>query len=74
MLSGTIGHLSCWERHENYGSWWAWVSWTQQTSDRTVQKIIYVSTESLIPLEDPETYRQVLRKIVDNCGRIRPYS
>jgi hypothetical protein len=42
MASGPIGHLLCSERHECDGSWWASVSWIQQTSDRAVHKIVCV--------------------------------
>jgi hypothetical protein len=74
MASGPIGHLLCWDRHERDGSWWAWVSWIQQTSDRAVHKIVCVPTQSLTPLETPDAYREVPRRIFGNDGRIRPRS
>jgi hypothetical protein len=74
MASGPIGHLLCWERHERDGSWWAWVSWIQQTGDRAAHKIVCVQAESLTPLEAPDAYRQAPRRIFGNDGRIRPWS
>jgi hypothetical protein len=73
MTSGPIGHLLCWERHERDGSWWAWVSWIQQTSDYAIHKIVCVPAESLTPLETPEAYRQVPRRIFGDDGRIKPW-
>ena len=34
MTGGIVGHLLAWERHELDGSWWAWVSWVQESGGR----------------------------------------
>jgi hypothetical protein len=57
-----------------HGSWRAWVSWIQQAGDRAVHKIVCVPARSLTPLEAPQAYRQVPRRIFGNDGRIRPWS
>jgi hypothetical protein len=68
-----LASLLCWERHERDGSWWAWVSWIQQTSDCAVHKVVCVAAESLTPLETPDANRQVPRRIFGDEGRIRPW-
>jgi hypothetical protein len=40
--SGIVGHLLHWELHERDGTWWAWVSWIQQTGGRHVHKVVLV--------------------------------
>lgn len=81
MSSGGVGIASgpsviCWccEPHECDDSWWARVSWILQTSGRAVHKIVCIPAESLTPLETPDTYRRVPRRIFGNDGRIRPWS
>ncbi|MGN6173065.1 MAG: hypothetical protein ACTHPS_08950 [Streptosporangiaceae bacterium] len=54
MTGGITGHLLAWERHERDGSWWAWVSWVQETGGRRVHKVVQVRAGSLRPLEPPE--------------------
>jgi hypothetical protein len=71
MSSGTVGHLLCWERHEIDGSWWAWVSWVQVTSGRHVHKVVTVRASSLRPLETPDAYKDVPRRILGRDGSIR---
>jgi hypothetical protein len=71
MMGGTIGHLLCWEQHERDGSWWAWVSWVQQNGGRPVHKVVGVQAGSLAPIESPEAYRDVPRRVLGNDGTIR---
>ena len=74
MASGPVGHLLCWDRHERDGSWWAWVSWVQETSSRPVHKLVCVPAASLTQLEAPDAYRQVPRRIFGRDGDVRPWS
>jgi hypothetical protein len=43
-------------------------------SDRAVHKIVCVQADSLTPLETPDDYRNVLRRIFGHDGQIRPWS
>jgi hypothetical protein len=74
MGSRTIGHLLVWEMHERDGSWHAWVSWAQQNGDRPIHKIVNVRAASLRPVEEPEAYSAVPRRVVGVDGLIRPWS
>ncbi len=71
MAGGVIGHLLCWERHERDGSWWAWVSWVQVTSTRPVHKVVSVRAGSLAPIEAPDAYAEVPRRVRGTDGSIR---
>jgi hypothetical protein len=53
MADGITGHLLAWERHERDGSWWAWVSWIQESGDRRLHTVVQVRAGSLRPLEPP---------------------
>jgi hypothetical protein len=70
---GPIGHLLCWERHDLDGSWWAWVSWVQETSVRPVHKLVCVPAQYLTQLETPQAYRHVPRRILGRDGQVRPW-
>jgi hypothetical protein len=59
MTGGITGHLLAWERHERDGSWWAWVSWVQESGGRRLHKVVQVRAGSLRPLEPPEAYKEV---------------
>jgi hypothetical protein len=74
LAGGPIGHLLCWDRHERDGSWWAWVSWIQETSSRTVHKLVCVPADSLTRLEAPDAYREVPRRVLGQDGQVRPWS
>ena len=72
-MTGVItGHLLAWERHERDGSWWAWVSWVQESGGRRLHKVVQVRAGSLRPLEPPEAYKQVPRRILGRDGHSRP--
>jgi hypothetical protein len=62
MTGGITGHLLAWERHERDGSWWAWVSWIQESGDRRLHKVVQVRAGSLRPLEPPEAHEDVPRR------------
>jgi hypothetical protein len=74
LSGGPVGHLLCWDRHERDGSWWAWVSWVQDTSARPVHKLVCVPARSLTQLETPDAYRGVPRRVLGTDGRVRPWS
>jgi hypothetical protein len=71
LTDGVVGHLLAWERHERDGSWWAWVSWVQEAGSRRNHKVVLVRAASLRPLEPPETYKQVPRRVLGDDGQIR---
>jgi hypothetical protein len=64
MTGGGIGHPFCWERHERDGTWYAWVSWVQSTSDpvRHRHHMAIVGADGVRRLESPEAYRNVPRR------------
>lgn len=70
----TIGHLLAWELVEVDGTWYAWVSWVQQVGGRPVHKVVSVRASRLEPLEQPESYERVPRRVRGRDGIIRPWS
>ncbi len=74
LSSGIVGHLLAWEMHERDGSWHAWVSWVHETGGRHVHKVVDVRAGSLQPLEHPDAYSAVPRRVRGNDGLIRPWS
>jgi hypothetical protein len=71
LAGGIAGHLLTWERHERDGSWWAWVSWVHETGGRRDHKVVLVRADSLRPLEPPEAYKAVPRRVRGLDGQIR---
>jgi hypothetical protein len=69
-----VGHLLAWEMHEHDGTWHAWVSWVQQAGGRHVHKVVDVRAGSLQPLEPPDAYSAVPRRVRGSDGLIRPWS
>ncbi len=67
---GAVGHLLAWERIEADGSWWAWVSWVQESGGRHVHKVVQVPATSLRPLEAPEAYQAVPRRLRTLDGQV----
>jgi hypothetical protein len=49
MTGGIIGHLLTWERHELDGSWWAWVSWVQESGGQRYHKVVQVRSRQPAP-------------------------
>jgi hypothetical protein len=74
MSIGMVGHLLCWELQEVNGQWSAWVSWVQETGGRPVHKIVEVRAGSLSPLDMPEAYADVPRRVLGKDGQIRPWA
>ena len=68
---GVTGHLLCWEKVEADGSWWAWVSWVHESGGRMHHKVVQVRADTLRPLEPPEAYRQVPRRVRGLDGQLR---
>jgi hypothetical protein len=71
LAGGMAGHLLAWERHERDGSWWAWVSWIHESGGRRDHKVVQVRADSLRPLEPPEAYKAVPRRVRGLDGQIR---
>jgi hypothetical protein len=69
-----IGHLLAWELTEVDGSWWAWVSWVQQSGGRPVHKVVQVRAATVRPADDPGAYQGVPRRVRGRDGVIRPWS
>jgi hypothetical protein len=69
-----VGHLLAWEMHEHDGTWHAWVSWIQQAGGHPVHKVVDVRAGSLQPLEPPDAYSAVPRRVRGSDGLIRPWS
>jgi hypothetical protein len=71
---GVVGHLLAWEKVEADGSWWAWVSWVQESGGRHVHKVVQVPAAGLCPLEAPEAYERVPRRVLGLDGQVREAS
>lgn len=74
MSGGVVGHLLAWEMQERDGSWLAWVCWIQDTGGRHLHKVVTVQAHSLRPLEEPDAYADVPRRVVGTDGLVRPWS
>ena len=74
MATGGIGHLLEWRLHERNGEWWAWVSWVQTAGDRPKHMVVEVRAVSLRPIEAPEVYAGVPRRMLGRDGRTRPWA
>jgi hypothetical protein len=74
MGDTTVAHLLAWELVEVDGNWWAWVSWVQTSGGRPVHKVVSVRASGLRPLEDPERYEHVPRRVLGRDGVIRPWA
>src|ERR1022692_1033275 len=69
MATGNVGHLLEWRLHERNGEWHAWVSWVQTAGDRPKHMVVEVRAVSLRPLEAPEAYAGVPRRVLGRDGR-----
>ncbi len=74
LANGTVAHLLAWEMHECDGSWQAWVSWVQRAGSGPVHKVVSVQASVLQPLEEPEVYSSVPRRVRGSDGVIRPWA
>jgi hypothetical protein len=73
LTSGGAGHLLAWRKHERTGQWWAWVSWIQETSGGYAHHIVEVRADTITPLEPPQAYRDVPRRLLGTDGQNRPW-
>jgi hypothetical protein len=48
------------------------VSWVQQSGDKRVHKVVQVRAGSLRPLEPPEAYKDVPRRVYGRGGHGHP--
>jgi hypothetical protein len=69
----TVAYLLCWEQHERDGSWHGWVTWIRSVNDRPRRHIVCVRAGAIRPLEPPDAYLQVPRRVLDNDGIIRDW-
>jgi hypothetical protein len=74
MSGGNVGHLLEWRQHERDGVWWAWVSWVQTAGDRPKRMVVEVRAASLRPIEAPEAYAGVPRRVLGRNGRTQPWT
>lgn len=74
LANGTVARLLAWEIYERDGSWTAWISWVQQTGGRPIHKVVSVGAAGLEPLEEPEVYAEVPRRMRGSDGLIRPWA
>lgn len=70
----TVAYLLAWEQHERDGSWWAWVTWIRTVNDQPRRHVVSVRAGSIRPLEPPDAYRQVPRRVLGNDGIIRAWA
>ena len=50
------------------------MSWVQQAGGRPLHKVVSVSAAGLQPLEPPEVYSEVPRRVRGKDGLIRPWA
>jgi len=58
------------EHHERDGTSRAWVSWIQPGGTRPVHKVVSVTAGSLAPVEAPDAYAGVPRRVLRADGSI----
>ena len=69
----TPAFLLCWELREGARQWLAWVAWIRESGGRPVRHVVSVEARRVQPLEAPEAYRNVPRRIRGMDGVIRPW-
>jgi hypothetical protein len=76
LAGNGVAHLLAWEQHERDGSWHAWVSWGQSTGDplRHRHHVVSVRATTVQPLESPDAYARVPRRVLGRDGQIRPWT
>src|SRR5215472_17737144 len=72
MNDTTTGHLLARELLDVDGTWRAWVSWVQESGGRPVHSVVDVRACGLRPLEPPEAYEKVRRRVHARDGSVRP--
>jgi hypothetical protein len=67
-----VAHLLCWELPELSGSWQAWIrGYSKLAADRFTRWSRWPRQE---PLEEPESYWKVPRRVRGSDGLIRPWA
>jgi len=67
--------LLAWEVRESAPSdWSAWVAWVRESGGRQARHVTTVRAARLRPLEPPEAYRSVPRRVRCMDGVIRPWA
>ncbi len=70
----TVAYLLCWDRHQRDGSWHAWVTWVMTTGNGPRRHVVSVRAENVRPLEAPEAYRDVPRRVFVRQGETGPWT
>jgi hypothetical protein len=63
--------LICWERADADGDWSAWVMWVREQDGRPVRHVVCVPAAEIEPVEPPEAYRDVPRRVRRADGSVR---
>ena len=74
LATGGVGHLLEWRQHERDGTRWAWVSWVQTAGSHPKHMMVEVRADGLRPLEEPDAYAGVPRRVFGNDGALRPWT
>ncbi len=69
-----MAYLLCWDRHQRDGSWHAWVTWVMTTGNGPRRHVVSVRAENVRPLEAPEAYRDVPRRVFVRQGETGPWT
>jgi hypothetical protein len=70
ITAGRLGEQLCWS--ERWTRFWArTVSWVHEAGGRRDHKVVLVRAGSLRPLEPPEAYKTVPRRVRGLDGQIR---
>jgi hypothetical protein len=70
----TVAYLLCWDQHELDGAWFAWVTWIMTTGNRPRRHVVSLPAARVRPLEEPEAYRDVPRRVFVRRGKTRPWT
>ncbi len=68
-----VAYLLCWEQHEPDGSWHAWVTWIRYRAEVPFRHVVAVRAGHVRPLQRPDAYREVPRRIVGADLQIRAW-
>jgi hypothetical protein len=74
MSGGQVGHLLEWRRATDHGTPGLAGCRRPAIRPRHRHKVVEVRAASLVPLEEPGAYQDVLRRVFGNDGRIRPWA
>ena len=66
-------YLLCWELIEVTGEWWCWLTWIRERRGSPYRHVACVPAGSVQPIEQPEAYRAVPRRVRGRNGVIQPW-